>query len=132
VTPEPVALAREVYVVDTGHHTVDRGEAVRVCSAVLDLVRPHAALAVLDGYSDYRDRLPPEVQRAQAALCGSSSTAMPGSPLPHRRPRARNQSEDWRQLRVYAAWSIHVEVQGEGDHGDELAVHDCGSRSPRR
>jgi hypothetical protein len=123
VTQEPVPLAREVYVVDI----VDRGEAVRVCSAVLDLVRPHAALAVVDGYSDYRDRLPPEVQRAQDWLHARGRRRGTGDPGMGVELDPQD-AEDWRQLRVYAAWSIHVEVQGEGDHGDELAVlHDCGS-----
>jgi hypothetical protein len=125
VTQEPVPLAREVYVVDTD--IVDRGEAVRVCSAVLDLVRPHAALAVVDGYSDYRGRLPPEVQRAQDWVRARGRRRGTGDPGMGVELDPQN-AEDWRQLRIYAAWSIHVEVQGEGDHGDELAVlHDCGN-----
>ncbi len=125
MTHEPVPLNREVYVVDT--EIVDRGEAVRVCSAVLDLIRPHAALAVVDGYSDYRDRLPPQVQRAQNWLHARGrrrGTGDPGMAV----ELDPQDAEDWRQLRIYAPWSIHVEVHGEGDHGDELAtLHDCGS-----
>jgi hypothetical protein len=99
VTHEPVPLAREVYVVDTD--VVERGEAVRVCSAVLDLVRPHAALAVVDAYSDYRDRLPPQVQRTQDWLHargrrrGTGDTGMAVELDPQN-------DEDWKQLRIYA------------------------------
>lgn len=101
----------------------DRDEAAVVCAAVFEVLGPALGWAVVDAYSDYRDHLPAEVDKAQHSLrelgarqhggdAGMGVQIWRGSP-------------EWDLVAAYAPWSIHVELRAK--NGRCLAtLHDCG------
>ena len=103
---------------------LSRGDAVAVCTAALDLLRGEIDEAYVDAYSDYRDQLPAAVEQAQEALRALGAKRRrrrdPGMGI---KVRAED-AEQWRLLREYAAWSIHVELWSHSGR-DLGALHDC-------
>jgi len=110
------------YVVDK--HIVDRAEATLACQTVLDVLRHRLTKVRIDAHSDYRDELPPEVARAQRWLRdvgrarghGDSGMDIEVDPA---------DDSNWDVLRIYASWSINVELLT--DRNRQIAqLHDCG------
>lgn len=116
-----VSRGSTAYCVD--RDIVDRAEAERACRAVLDVVLPRVRTVWVGAYSDEVD-LPPEVREAQAALFrlgedrGRADPGM-GIELYVERP------DQVRLLRVFAQWSINVELYDEAMRW-VADLHDCG------
>jgi hypothetical protein len=116
------ALAREWYLI--AEEIRDRSLAARACESVLDIVKPQAAKAVVDAYTDYRKAMTADVEAAEAALWVMGKQQ-------HKRDAGMNialdlaDPENWDLLTRYAPWSINVDIY---DSSAELVAtfHDCG------
>lgn len=102
--------SRDEYLVEKG--IVDRAEAITVCAAILELLRPKLVAATVDAYSDFPDELPVEAATAERWLRDR------GRALGHRDPGMGIDldlfdPEQWTVLSSYAPWSINVELLGE-------------------
>lgn len=101
----------------------DRREAQAACHAVLDVLSPVVARAVIDAYSDYRAEMPPDVAAVEARLRDMGSH--PGHRDPGMGVEVALDEDGWQLVRTYASWSINVELCD--DTGGELGTfHDCG------
>ncbi len=102
-----------------------REDADRLCRAALVVLRGVADTASIDAYSDYRDRLPPEVEAAQARLRrirpdrgdtrGDIGMGIDVSP---------DDDDEWGLAETYVGWSIHMDVRRDGE--PIATLHDCG------
>ncbi len=106
-TRHPVCVdARRTYAV--AKRITDRTEAQAACRAVLDVLRPVVARAVVDAYSDYRAEMPPEIAAVEAKLREM------GRQQDHRDPgmgiEVALDEDGWHLVRRYAPWSINVEL----------------------
>ena len=122
VTAGVSEVNRLTYVVDKA--IVDRDEAVTACTEVLELLRPRIRTATVDAYTDYRDELPTQAAAAERWLFDRGRARGHGDPgmgvdLDLSDP------QHWAILRLYAPWSICVELKDEV--GSELGgFDDCG------
>lgn len=117
----------DVFEIQEGAHRGcihDRALAVRACQAVLKVMKPQAARAVLDAYTDYHTLMPPDAEAAEQALWTIGKQQ-------HRRDPGMNveldlsDAQGWDLLDRYAPWSINVDVYDAV--GDEIVnFHDCG------
>ncbi len=113
--------ARSTYAVAKG--ITDRREAQAACHAVLDVLSPVVARAVIDAYSDYRAEMPPDVASVEARL--RDMGRQPGHGDPGMGVEVALDEDGWQLVRTYASWSIHVELRD--DIGGDLGTfHDCG------
>jgi len=106
-------------------HVVDRAEATVVCSAVLDLLQPRLDRVVVDAYSDFSDAQPDDVAEAERWLLARGALRRPGDPgwAIELDPA---DAEHWAKLRLYAPWSINVDLHAESDPRPIATLHDCG------
>ncbi|PFG39925.1 hypothetical protein ATJ97_2445 [Georgenia soli] len=124
-------LPRQEYAVEKD--ITDRSEATFVCTATLEVLRPHLRLAIIDAYTDYADELTTSAATAQAWIRQRGSQQRHRSLL-HRLGLSDpamavhldlSQEAEWEILRGYAPWSIGVWLYGPG--GLELgSFHDSG------
>ncbi|HEV2809477.1 MAG TPA: hypothetical protein VGV93_03655 [Acidimicrobiales bacterium] len=113
--------ARSTYAV--GKRITDRTEAQAACRAVLDVLRPVVARAVIDAYSDDRAEMPPEIAAVEAKLRDMGRQQHHGDP--GMGIEVALDEDGWHLVRRYAPWSIHVELSD--DSGRKLGTfHDCG------
>jgi hypothetical protein len=120
-------LPRQQYAVDKD--ITDRAEATFVCTATLEVLRPHLRLAIIDAYTDYADELTTSAATAQASIRQLGSQQRHRSLL-HRLGLSDpamavhldlTQETEWEILRAYAPWSISVDLYGpDGLDGPEL------------
>jgi hypothetical protein len=131
VHSELSAERRQEYVLDKD--VTDRGEASRACVAVLQTLRPHVRLVVVDAYTDYADELTAEARQAEAWLRRRGEHQ-------GRRPWRRRtwpadpgmgievdpaDDQHWYALSAYAPWSINVDLYGP-DNEDLGGFYDSG------
>ncbi len=106
-----------------GKRITDRTEAQAACRAVLDVLRPVVARAVIDAYSDDRAEMPPDVVSVEARLRDMGRQSGHGDP--GMGVEVALDEDGWQLVRTYASWSIHVELRD--DIGGDLGTfHDCG------
>ncbi len=107
----------------------DRQVVVDACQALLDVLRPVTAVALVDAVGSWTN-VPPEAHVAEAWLRWHERQQY---------PLAKGEGvmgilidptddEQWNALRVYAAWSIHVALFATTERGLGFAtLHDCGT-----
>jgi len=132
VRSESSTELRQDYVVDKD--LSNRGEASRVCVAVLQTLRPHLRLVVVDAYSDDADELTAEARQAEAWL--RRRGARQGRRPWHRRTWPADpgmgieldpaDDDQWNALCAYAPWSINVNLYGANSE-DLGGFYDSGS-----
>jgi hypothetical protein len=113
---------RQDYVV----HTTSSSDPdlAAVCAAVYDVVTDRIAVARVDAFSDFHDRMPEDIRTVQAWLRELSArqtrrgTGM-GIEI---RPA---DSPGWDFLRAYTPWSIHAQVF-DAAMATAATFHDCG------
>ena len=101
---------------------VDRAEAERACRAVLDVVLARVRTVWVDAYSDVVD-LPPGAREAQAALFRMGEDRGGGDPGMGIELHVEY-SDHMRLLRVFAPWSINVELYDDAMRW-VAELHDC-------
>ncbi len=107
----------------------DRQVVVEACQALLDVLRPVTAVALVDAVGSWTN-VPPEAHVAEAWLRWHERQQY---------PLAKGEGvmgilidptddEQWNALRVYGAWSIHVELfAAVEDRCGFATLHDCGT-----
>ncbi len=111
--------ARTNFVVE---NTDDREQAVLVCTAVLEVLRPSLGSAVVDAYSDHADK-PSAAAQAEIQLRQRGAKRESGDP--GMAVEIELDEEGWDLVLAYAPWSINVELIGI-DGSDLATLHDCG------
>jgi hypothetical protein len=116
------------YVID--EEIRDRAVASRVCGAVLSVMRPRIARAVIDAFTDFGKTITPEARAAEDELMALSSAQRNGQRRFHRPSEGMNvdlrasNDQEWGLLLIYAAWSINVDLFGGLD--EHIGTfHDC-------
>lgn len=106
-----------------GDEIRDRALAERVSRAVLDVLRPRTAAAVIDAYTDFRKTITAEANAAEDALWAKGSLRRTRDPGMNVELDPSNE-DDWTLLACYAPWSINVDLY---DTSDALigSLHDC-------
>jgi hypothetical protein len=114
----PSPEQRRYYVMDKD--VTARDEASRACAAVLQLLRQHLRLVVVDAYTDYDDKLTADARQAQESLrrLGAGQgrrpwwrrnwPADPGMGI----EMDPTDDQQWNALCAYAAWSINLDLYG--------------------
>ena len=114
---------RQDYVVHTTTSDSDLDLAA-VCSAVYDAVVDRIAVAHIDAFSDFQERMPEDIKVVESWLRDLSArqtrrgTGM-GIEI---RP---TDSPGWDFLRAYTPWSIHTQVF-DAEMAAVATFHDCG------
>jgi hypothetical protein len=114
---------RQDYVVHTT--TSDSNvDLAAVCAAVYDVVADRIAVARIDAFSDFHERMPEDIQIVEAWLRELSARQTPrGTGIGVEiRP---TDSPGWDFLRAYTPWSIHAEVF-DAAMKNVVTFHDCG------
>ncbi|WP_129336961.1 hypothetical protein [Cellulomonas endophytica] len=114
---------RQVYAIDK--HVTDRIEAAAICSAVLDVLRPHVGSAEFDVYSDYGNEMPAPVRDAEQRLEEAARQRPRTPPDPRMGLVLAPDQAPWSDFETYASWSIDVGLYDKT--GEWLAdFHDSG------
>ncbi len=120
--------SRESYLLLTDANT-DRQVVVEACQALLDVLRPVTAVALVDAVGSWPN-VPPEADLAEAWLRGHNRQRFPPVKGDGTMGILIDPADDeqWNALRVYGAWSIHVELFATAERGLGFAtLHDCGT-----
>lgn len=114
---------RQTYAIEKD--IVDRDEAGSVCAMVIEVLRPVLHLALVDAVSDYPDRMPDAVRRAETVLreVGARQDARGRDAVMAIEVAATD--PEWEAVEAYAAWSINVDLIGAEDIRLGT-LHDCG------
>ena len=94
--------ARTTYVVEKD--ITDRNEAEEACQAVLDVLRPVLARAVVDAYTDHREQMPAQVAAIERRLHELGSEQ--GQRDPGMGVELVLDEHGWQLLRVYGLYAI--------------------------
>lgn len=90
----------------------DRERMTLACDVLLELLRPQVQSLQVDAYSDHDDVMPAKVREVEDWIAARGE-ARPRSNLGRMGVELDPlDDKDWQRLRVYAAWSINVDIFG--------------------
>lgn len=114
---------RREFVIDKA--VTDRAEAVAVCAAVIEVLRPVIRSAKIDVFTDFPEQMPEDVRRAEAQLVAIAEGRKKRGSDGRMGLVVTTGDPGWSAVESYAAWSINADLTG-ADEEDLATFHDCG------